>query len=220
MGGPFLGLRTRFLEGVARWRAKGQLRLAGKYAASASGDPLAALLAELRERPWVVYIEAPPHENASPQHVLKYLARYLTGGPILDQRLISQMAGNVTFRARGGEKPLEGCAARQVPVTLSGIEFTRRWSLHILPKGFTKARRYGGYSNRRRKSYLRRCRELLGASSQPTAQPIPEAEADPESAPSCCPRCGVPLTCVGDTGRPDWSRVMDSPHRPLWYRDG
>ncbi|HUG67187.1 MAG TPA: transposase, partial [Pirellulaceae bacterium] len=51
------------------------------------------------------------------------------------------------------------CVPRSPP--LSGIEFMRRWSLHILPKGFTKTRSYGGFSCRHRQDYLQRCRQLL-----------------------------------------------------------
>lgn len=35
---------------------------------------------------WVSYIEPPPREGCGPESVLKYLARYLTGGPISDSR--------------------------------------------------------------------------------------------------------------------------------------
>ena len=39
----------------------------------------------------------------------------------------------------------------------------RRWCLHILPKGYTKTRRFGGYWNGRRKQYIAECRELLAS---------------------------------------------------------
>ena len=41
-----------------------------------------------------------------------------------------------------------------------GFEFVRCWCLHILPKGYTKTRRFGGYSNHF-KRYLAECRQLL-----------------------------------------------------------
>jgi hypothetical protein len=47
-----------------------------------------AWLKPLRDCDWVVFIEPPPTEQANPTQVLKYLARYLTGGAISDGRLI------------------------------------------------------------------------------------------------------------------------------------
>jgi len=55
---------------------------------------------------------------------LKYLARYLTGGPISDSRIVSADEREVTFLAREGTTP--GGEAKQVPITLTTPEFTRR----------------------------------------------------------------------------------------------
>ena len=95
----------------------------------------------------------------TPEHVVKYLARYLTGGPISDRRLMSHEHGEVTFFARVGKKT--GGDEKTEPIALPGVEFVRRWSLHILPKVYTKARRFGGYSNRHRQRYIAECRDLL-----------------------------------------------------------
>ena len=77
--------------------------------------------------------------------VAKYLARYLTGGPISDRRLVSDEDGFVTFQARVGDKT--GGSKETNFRSPPGAEFVRRWCLHILPKGYTKTRRFGGYSN-------------------------------------------------------------------------
>ena len=50
-----------------------------------------ALLTELQSVEWVSYIEPPPHADCRPEQVLKYLTRYLTGGPISDSRIVSPM---------------------------------------------------------------------------------------------------------------------------------
>ena len=78
--------------------------------------------------------EGPPHAHSDPEQVIKYLARYLTGGPISDRRILAHQDGQVVFSARSKSKKA-GNAPRQV--TMSGIEFTRCWAMHILPKGFT-----------------------------------------------------------------------------------
>jgi len=165
--------------------------------------------------------------------VLKYLARYLTGGPISDRRLISDGNGHVTFWARTGRTP-GGDRTDRHPCSLPGPEFVRRWSLHILPRNFVKTRRFGGYSNRRRQRYLSTCQDLLPCHSAPVPgepklespvlltagdsaeSPEPNAEV---SAPAC-PDCGGRMHCIADRSRESWSVVMHSRDRPHWYRDG
>ena len=158
--------------------------------------------------------------------MLKYLARYLTGGPISDRRLISQNNGQVTFRARTGRKT-GGDARDFESVTLPGPEFVRRWSLHILPRGFVKTRRCGGYSNRHCQRYVSECQALLRAAGiQPTPAeadtelPDPAEVSDADSTQPCCPTCGALMHCIAAQHRRDWWGLMNGPHRPGWYDDG
>jgi hypothetical protein len=74
--------------------------------------------------------------------VLKYLARYINGGPISNSRIIRDENDRVSFLARSKNKA-EG--NRPAPLELSAKGFVRRWSMHILPKGYTKSRSFGGY---------------------------------------------------------------------------
>jgi len=83
----------------------------------------------------------------------------MIGGPISDRRLVSHEDGGVTFSACVGKT--HGGSDETEDVPLSGAEFVRRWAMHILPKGYTKTRRFGGYSNHHRKRYIAECRELL-----------------------------------------------------------
>lgn len=151
---------------------------------------------------WVAYIEPPPRQQADPKHVLKYLARYLTGGPISDRRLISHEDGQVTFWARSKNKA-EGNRSR--PSELSGTKFVRRWSMHILPKGYTRSRCFGGYHGGKCKDYLNRCRELLTIPGPPPIKPPERMEA---SLPTC-PRCDIEMCCIEKQGRPSWKEVFD-----------
>jgi hypothetical protein len=165
---------------------------------------------------WNVFIEGPP-KNSSPQQMLKYLTRYLTGGPMADSRLISHEQERITFWARSKNKA-SGNQPR--PFTLSATEFVRRWSLHILPKGFTKTRCYGGFSCRHRGEYLQRCRELLriaAAEASPAASPpATTAAAEPTVD---CPHCPGKLIAVQFTARPSWRDLFRDPAiRPLWYQ--
>ena len=118
---------------------------------------------------------------------------------------------------------------------VSGTEFVRRWSLHILPKNYTKTRRFGGYSNRQCKRSIEECRTLLlkaGISNAPAAVPIAMRDADSspaspetdaqesrESTNPCCPACGSLMQCIAAEDRTSWRIVMHGPSRPLWYTD-
>lgn len=236
-----VAFRDLFLKGLEKLHRKGKLKLKRDWSHLQSEAAFDDYLQPMRTKDWVTYIEPPPKTKAgepvsSPEHVVKYLARYMTGGPISARRLVSYKNDKVTFLARKGDKT--GGSDETEPVTLNGTEFVRRWSMHILPSGFVKTRRYGGYSNHHAKRYLAECRELLSPASQPedSASPINSEPAadDPnhyiateaESAGDLpvdplapiCPNCKQPMVCVAAMDRPSWKVVMSGPSRPHWYR--
>ena len=110
-----------------------------------------------------------------------------------------------------------------VPEQLPAVEFTRRWSLHILPKGFVKVRHYGGFSNTKRKSYLACCRESLGLVGtnqiDKDEQEVGDSASETEQELLACPHCRQPMTCLQSTHRPSWSKTLSSSYRPAWYHD-
>ena len=112
----------------------------------------------------------------------------MTGAPISDRRLMSHEVGIVTFSARTGKT--HGGSKETEKIPLSGVEFVRRWSLHILPKGYTKTRRFGGYSNHHRKRYIPECLELLDVVE---STPVAEAASDEAPREHLCPNCNIPL---------------------------
>ena len=218
--------RDNFLAGLKRLHANGKLNLNGHFEHLQSKATFDDWLKPLESIMWVAYIEPPPYENCPPEQMAKYLARYLTGGPISDRRIVSHEDGFVTFSARVGKTT--GGSDDVEPIRLRGAEFVRRWCLHILPKGYTKTRRFGGYWNCRRKDYLAECRELLAASGvvsapvvatpePPLSSLIPEAAID-DTAP-CCPKCQAKMRWIGFQEKQSWWMIMHSPLRPHWYRD-
>lgn len=216
--------RAKFIAGIKRLHAQGELKLSGAWSQLKDQQMFDVFLDSIAPEGWVVFIEPPPTEDAAPENVLKYLARYMTGGPISDRRLISDDGQVVRFWARSKEKPLPRTRPRSVPVELSGVEFTRRWSLHILPKYFVKSRRYGGYSNTKRKAYLERCSHLLdiNLSEQPATdeQGMPaDTSVETKERSVECPHCRQPMRCIMATHRPSWSLTMHGIHRPPWYHD-
>jgi len=88
---------------------------------------------------WVVHCEP---SLASADHVVKYLGQYTHRVAITNQRILNISGGKVTFMAKDYREE-----AAKKPVTLDGVEFLRRFTLHILPTRFVKIRRYGIYNH-------------------------------------------------------------------------
>jgi hypothetical protein len=220
--------RQTFLSGLQRLHQSGQLKLEGEWAELRESTAFETWLKPLQEIAWVTYIEPPPTAQSTPEQVLKYLARLLTGGPISDRRLISDENGKVTFLARTGATTMGGPGEPE-PYTLSGAEFVRRWSLHILPKGYTKTRRFGGYSNRHSERYLDECKSLLStlkragrqlATTDDASLKSTEPSVVSESSEPCCPQCHKRMRLVAEALPASWWRIMNSPWRPPWYSHG
>jgi hypothetical protein len=145
---------------------------------------------------WVVYSKPP---FGSPQQVLKYLARYTHRVAISNRRIASLTDQHVTFRYRDRA---HGNAIRKM--NLDGIEFLRRFLLHVLPKAFVRIRHFGLLANRVRNTNLALCHSLLGATSTPSRTPPTESRDD---QPAICPVC--------QTGRLRWIAALAPVSVPL-----
>jgi len=88
---------------------------------------------------WVVHSKP---SLASADHVVRYLGQYTHRVAITNQRILNIADGKVTFIA----KDYRDNAVKK-PVTLNGVEFLRRFTLHILPQRFVKIRRFGIYNH-------------------------------------------------------------------------
>jgi hypothetical protein len=197
--------REHYVAGLRRLVLGGKLRLDGEWSELQDPRQLEAWLDKLMATDWNVFVEGPPHGKSRPTDVLKYLARYMAGGPISDRRLISDEDGVVTFWARSKDK---GKDRRSEPFSLKGTEFVRRWTMHILPKGYTRSRSYGGYHGTKRDAYLDRCRELLELTADDLANSGDALDRWEPSEPSC-PRCGIPMVCIFRQSRPSWKKIFE-----------
>lgn len=88
---------------------------------------------------WVVHCQP---SLAGAEHVVKYLGQYTHRVAITNQRILDIADGKVTFVAKDYRD-----RAIKKPVTLDGVEFLRRFTLHILPRRFVKIRRFGIYNH-------------------------------------------------------------------------
>lgn len=145
--------RRLFLAGLHRAFERGELELDGRLATLQDPTSWAGLVGSLRKKEWIVYSK-PPFGN--PLLVLKYLARYTHRVAISNARLVSFDDGRVRFRWK--DRAEDG---RQKEMTLDGVEFLRRFLLHVLPRGFMRIRHFGFLANRVRKQKLALIRALL-----------------------------------------------------------
>ncbi len=90
--------------------------------------------------PWVVNCEPP---FGSPKHIVKYLGQYTHRVAISNQRIQNIDAKNVSFFFKDYKDE-----KRRKLTTMSGVEFLRRFCLHILPYRFVKIRYYGILSSK------------------------------------------------------------------------
>jgi hypothetical protein len=192
---PGFFLPVRVLSRVYRGKFVAGLRAAwarGQVPGWADEAAFGRWLAGLYGHDWVVYAQ-PPAPTA--EVVLKYLARYVSRVALSESRLRRLADGQVTFTVKdyasgGGPKEL----------TLPAVELLRRWTGHVLPRGFVAARHYGLLANRGREEKLALCRRLLWPLVYMVAgvKPLP-----PEGA-GACPRCGAGLMVPAGEVPPEW----------------
>ncbi len=99
---------------------------------------------------------------------------------------------------------------RSRSLTLPLGEFTRRFLLHVLPKGFVRIRHYGFLANGCRARLLECCRGALGQPDDTKLEQVSRRSEDNgpflELLPQrlrLCPQCGRgPMRCIEVLGRP------------------
>ncbi len=89
--------------------------------------------------PWVVHCEP---SLAGAEHVVKYLGQYTHRVAITNQRILNITDEKVTFTAKDYRD-----RAVKKPIVMDGVEFLRRFTMHILPGRFVKIRRFGIYNH-------------------------------------------------------------------------
>lgn len=91
------------------------------------------------------------------QSVINYLGKYTHRIAISNHRIIRMNDTAVTFSVKDYKN--EG---RWKELTVSGVEFIRRFLMHVPPKRFVRIRHYGLLCSRNKNKKLTLCRNLLG----------------------------------------------------------
>ena len=183
---------AKFIHGLAQLNSEGKLRFHGKIQNLCHPLAWAQLLHQLGQRKWIVFAKG---SVVGPDALLEYLGRYTHRVAITNSRILKIQHDTVTFRYKNYRK-----TGQVESLTLSGVEFLRRLSLHILPPGFTKVRHYGLLGNNRRKKSLILARAALASSPHRMERSPVEVKPVPAWLPTPCDRCGaLEQLCVGRT---------------------
>jgi len=126
-----------------------------------AGGEYKKLKTRLYEKKWIIDVRDPVKR---PEHVLEYMARYTHRVAIANSRIMTLKDGMVTFKIKNRKKN------RTEQITITAVEFIRRFLLHSLPKRFVRIRHYGFLANRNRSANLNTIRQLMGLSDPPEKQ--------------------------------------------------
>jgi hypothetical protein len=180
--------RGKFVEALRRAYDRNELDLGGDREHLRDRTAWRAFVNALFDTDWVVYVK-PAFGGA--HAVLRYLGRYTHRVAISNHRLLAFDGERVTFSykdyARGNTRRT---------MTLTAMEFLRRFIQHILPRGFVRIRQTGFLANTCRTARVTHARTVLAAS-----RPAPPRDATASTptettatATWACPRCGAAMT--------------------------
>ena len=138
--------RDQFCAGLVQLAERGQL-------VGVDVAEVKAAVAAMQAKAWEVF--AKPF--AKPEAVVDYLSRYVHAVAISNYRITNVADGQVSFTYYDNPD-----AGKQKVMTLSALEFIRRFLWHVLPDRFVRIRYYGLHHSAARKTKLPRARALLG----------------------------------------------------------
>ena len=130
---------------------------------------------------WSIYIK-PYLEN--PETVVKYLSRYTYRIAISNTRIIKVDEHNVYFHWKDYADH-----NRKKIMKLDGIEFLRRFLMHVLPSGFMRIRHFGFLANCVRQVRVKLVRQLLKITEALPRSNKVIKPSEPEELACLCPSC-------------------------------
>ena len=104
------------------------------------------------KKDWVIHTKA---HIKKPDTVIAYLGRYTCRTAISLSRIMAVDENSVWFKYKDYRDD------KKKVMQLEGVEFLRRFLLHILPKGFMRIRHYGYLANRVRVEKIKQIRQSL-----------------------------------------------------------
>ena len=144
--------RGIFLHYLKEYYAQNLLSFFGDQLKYADQSGFKGLLKQCYAQDWYSYTK---RTFSGPLAVVQYLGRYTHRIAISNNRIIHMDQDTVTITIKDYKNNNQ-----TKTVTFKGVEFIRRFLMHILPKGFVKIRYFGILANRNKKTKLILCRKL------------------------------------------------------------
>lgn len=149
-----LAADSKYLAGLKELIKSRKLKYEGGAAIYGNYYELQNLIDTCYHKEWIPYCkETFPDAWA----VLEYLGRYTHRIAISNSRIVKLTDQEVTYMVKDYRN-----GGRWKELTVSGVEFIRRFLMHVLPKRFVRLRHYSLLSNRVKKDKMTLCRNLLG----------------------------------------------------------
>ena len=182
--------RTLFLDALQRVSVN-SLTLEGKLQRYSISANFLGLLAKMRRKKWVVFIQAPFSE---PESIVQYQARYANRTALTNDRLIELEHDQVKLSYKDYSQK-----STRKEMKLEVAEFTRRFLQHILPRGFARIRYFGALANRNKQNFL--TAGFLDKQVEPAATEPPKTWQQKflkltGREPDLCAKCRLGRVCV------------------------
>ncbi len=139
-------------------------------------QPEKELIDTLFQKEWVVYAKRP---FGHPKAVLEYLGRYTHKVAISNHRILNIGHRKTVFAYKDYRS-----GAQKLEMSMDNIEFIRRFSIHILPKGLVRIRHFGILGSSAKKITVQLVHRELGVPKPPS-----ETRAIERYNPQYCPCC-------------------------------
>lgn len=146
--------KGKFLSGLKELHDTGKLCYEGNAVEYRNQYKYQELLDICHEKNWVTDIR---ESFAGAKTVMHYLGRYTHRIAISNSRILRLDDNTVTIRIKDYK-----CEGEWKELTMEGVEFIRRFLMHIPPKGFVRIRHYGLLSNHKKRKLIPVCRNLIG----------------------------------------------------------
>ncbi len=144
--------RGKYLYYLKQYYKQGLLKFYGKEKKFLNPTMFKDLLDQCYAKKWYSYTKRTFSNSLA---VVQYLGNYTHRIAISNNRIVSIDKDTVTFTVKDKKKNNQ-----KKTVTMKGVEFVRRFLMHILPKGFVKIRHYGLLANRNKKTKLELSKKL------------------------------------------------------------
>lgn len=146
--------RGKYMEAVKSLWNDGKLEFHGSAEEYRNHFAFKELLNTCHGKEWEPYCKKTFNGASS---VINYLGKYTHRIAISNHRIIRMDETSVTFYVKDYRNE-----DAWKELTLSGVEFIRRFLMHVPPYRFVRIRHYGLLCNRSKKENLTICRNLLG----------------------------------------------------------